>query len=120
MSRDRTMTILNRQQREHVRNTSAISLLSGLLPAWLKRAIWNFKYRDAFQDARTPASVVAYIATHFGRAPRLLDVGCGPGTFLRDLREAGWAGRYTGLDISDRAIGAARLLSDDRAEWIVG
>ena len=26
----------------------------------------------------------------------------------------------SGLDISDRAIGAAKLLSDDRAKWIVG
>ena len=98
----------------------AFFLLGGLSPAWLKRAIWNFKYRSAVPNGRSPASAVRYITTHFGPTTRLLDVGCGPGTFLRELREAGWTGRYTGLDISDRAVRTAKLLCDGSADWIVG
>ena len=100
-------------------NSSAISLVGRFSPAWVRRAIWNFKYRDASPNGRPPAGAVAYIAAHFGSTSRLLDVGCGPGTFLRRLREAGWMGLYTGLDISDKAIREAMLLSDCRADWIV-
>ena len=116
----RRLSATSRFRRAEDPDPPAFFLLGGLSPAWLKRAIWNFKYRSADPNGRSPASAVRYITTHFGPTTRLLDVGCGPGTFLRELREAGWTGHYTGLDISPRAVSAARLLFDERADWIVG
>jgi len=38
----------------------------------------------------------------------ILDMGCGNAWLLRSLREAGWRGRYTGVDNNDRLIVALR------------
>jgi 2-polyprenyl-3-methyl-5-hydroxy-6-metoxy-1,4-benzoquinol methylase len=46
------------------------------------------------------------IACHPFGAGRFLDVGCGAGTLLRKMVDAGWVG--TGLDISDSALAEAR------------
>jgi SAM-dependent methyltransferase len=97
-----------------------MSLLDSFSPASLKRLLWNEKYRRAVTDGRSPTSAVRYMAAQLGPATRLLDVGCGAGVFLKALRDAGWTGYYTGLDISDRAVDIARTLGDRKAEWIVG
>jgi SAM-dependent methyltransferase len=54
-----------------------------------------------------------------GAAPRseplrLLDFGCGAGTFLRQLRRSGMAAELTGCDVSDA------MLHEARARWDCG
>ena len=50
-----------------------------------------------------------------------LDVGCGPGMFLRYLRARGHAGRLAGLDQSGAMIAeAAESAMGSRIEWFVG
>ena len=53
----------------------------------------------------------------------LLDVGCGPGVFLRYLRSHGHTGRLAGLDQSAGMIAAASAASDadgQAIEWFTG
>jgi SAM-dependent methyltransferase len=107
-------------RRDEDSNPPALFLLGSLTPAWFKRVKWNFKYRKGKAPyGRSPASFVKYIVSHYASTTRLLDVGCGSGTFLQDLREAGWTGHYTGLDISARAINDAKRDFDNKADWIV-
>ena len=101
-------------------NPPAFFLLGNLIPAWLKCAIWDFKYHRADLNGRSPADALRFITMHCGPATRLLDIGCGAGVFLRELRKSGYNGHYTGFDISRRAINHARLLCDRQADWIVG
>jgi SAM-dependent methyltransferase len=50
-----------------------------------------------------------------------LDVGCGPGMFLRYLRARGHSGRLAGLDQSGAMIAeAAESAVGSRIEWVVG
>jgi ubiquinone/menaquinone biosynthesis C-methylase UbiE len=49
----------------------------------------------------------------------ILDVGCGPGTFLSLLRGRGYGGRLVGLDRSEAMIGEASA-RDGGIEWVVG
>ena len=107
-------------RREGDPNPPVLFLLGTVTPAWVKRVIWNFKYHKVSPYGSSPASFVMYIATHCDSSTRLLDVGCGSGTFLRELRAAGWTGQYTGLDISPRAIQDAKRLCGENAEWIAG
>lgn len=101
-------------------NPPAFFLLGSLIPAWLKCAIWNFKHHRADLNGKSPADALRYITQHCGPTTRLLDIGCGPGIFLRELRKSGYTGHYTGLDISRSAVNQARLLCDERADWVVG
>lgn len=51
----------------------------------------------------------------------LLDVGCGPGVFLRHLRGHGHTGRLAGLDQSNGMLATAREASAARnIEWLQG
>jgi ubiquinone/menaquinone biosynthesis C-methylase UbiE len=58
----------------------------------------------------TPLDLDAECAAVLGLAgdEALLDVGCGPGVFLRYLRDGGHRGRLAGLDQSSAMIGEAR------------
>jgi ubiquinone/menaquinone biosynthesis C-methylase UbiE len=49
----------------------------------------------------------------------ILDVGCGPGTFLSHLRDRGHTGRLVGLDRSEAMISEAVARSEE-IEWVVG
>ena len=51
-------------------------------------------------------------------ADRVLDVGCGTGELLHLAREAGHAGRLTGLDPADAMLEQARRRSD--IDWVHG
>lgn len=51
-------------------------------------------------------------------APSVLDVGCGLGDFLDYLRQRGFAGRYTGVDLVPELIEAARVRHDDQASAV--
>ncbi|WP_331747177.1 methyltransferase domain-containing protein (plasmid) [Streptomyces sp. NBC_00853] len=56
-----------------------------------------------------PPAVVDYIAGQFGSAtaqPRILDLGCGPGTLALDLAERGAS--VTAVDISEEMLAAGR------------
>lgn len=56
-------------------------------------------------------------------AEALLDVGCGPGTFLAFLRRSGHKGRLVGLDQSPGMIAEARTSANREGlalEWLVG
>ncbi|WP_052713666.1 class I SAM-dependent methyltransferase [Streptomyces katrae] len=56
-----------------------------------------------------PPAVVDYLATQWGRAttrPRILDLGCGPGTLTLDLAERGAA--VTAVDVSEEMLAAGR------------
>jgi ubiquinone/menaquinone biosynthesis C-methylase UbiE len=52
-------------------------------------------------------------------AESILDVGCGPGSFLSHLRRNGSHGRLVGLDRSDAMIADASA-RDPSVEWVVG
>ncbi|MER6317047.1 class I SAM-dependent methyltransferase [Streptomyces sp. NPDC001581] len=56
-----------------------------------------------------PSAVVDYIASQFGHAPaqpRILDLGCGPGTLALDLAERGAC--VTAVDMSEEMLAAGR------------
>lgn len=85
------------------------------VPCWLKRLAWDVKHRHSHLEA--PSEIVTRILEQDPR--RILDFGCGNGNLLRALRQGGWRGRYTGVDISARAIGIAQERFDPLADWIV-
>lgn len=43
----------------------------------------------------------------------VLDIGCGYGALLDDLRASGWEGQYLGFDLADEMVDAARRLHVD-------
>ncbi len=53
-------------------------------------------------------------------ASSVLDVGCGTGQMLRQLREAGHAGRLAGIDPDAAALRRARRGPDLAIEWVEG
>lgn len=84
-------------------------------PCWLKRLAWDVKHRHSHLEA--PSEIVTRILEQAPR--RVLDFGCGNGNLLRALRQGGWRGRYSGVDISERAICIAQESGDPLADWIV-
>ena len=53
-------------------------------------------------------------------AKSLIDVGCGFGDLLGELRAMGWKGHYTGIDILPEFIEVARGRNEAGASWITG
>lgn len=82
-------------------------------PTWIKRLVWNAKHAGARLAA--PADIVSRLLER--RVTSVLDMGCGTGDLYRSLRDRGWTGSYTGVDISDAAILRARRIGPE-AEWI--
>jgi len=79
---------------------------------WRRGDFWQFESSE-FEHARLARLFGAIADRHYGRA---LDLGCGIGTFTRQL--PGLAQEVLGLDISDAAIQRARRESpDSRVEF---
>jgi SAM-dependent methyltransferase len=75
--------------------------------------------------SETPLDLDAACAEALGLTgdEALLDVGCGPGVFLRHLRGHGHKGRLVGLDQSPAMIDQARLAAREAGaeiEWLTG
>jgi 2-polyprenyl-3-methyl-5-hydroxy-6-metoxy-1,4-benzoquinol methylase len=94
--------------------------LRAKLPIFAKKWIWNFKYGvKKYSSGGAPADVVAYLRRLPPQAS-LLELGCGHGFILKELRSSGWAGKYLGLDISAAAVKVASSQDQSgRSEWVV-
>jgi len=56
----------------------------------------------------------SYVNNYLKKSDSLLDVGCGLGDLCVYCRKNGWAGKYTGLDISDKMVEFTKnRLTDD-------
>jgi cyclopropane fatty-acyl-phospholipid synthase-like methyltransferase len=90
------------------------------VPIFLKKLIWELKY--GVQN-RAPYSIPEDVVSHLSRLPneaRILELGCGRGSLLKGLRQAGWQGHYCGVDISAAAIRvASEIESGANSSWIV-
>ena len=53
-------------------------------------------------------------------AKSLIDVGCGFGDLLGELRAMGWKGHYTGIDILPEFIEVARGRNEAGTSWVSG
>jgi 2-polyprenyl-3-methyl-5-hydroxy-6-metoxy-1,4-benzoquinol methylase len=71
-----------------------------LKPAW-----WGWGPTAAILSLFHPAREIGFAISYFGDG-RLLDFGCGSGTFLRRMDALGWD--VTGLDFSQAAVDAVR------------
>ncbi|GAA1553295.1 class I SAM-dependent methyltransferase [Streptomyces globosus] len=63
-----------------------------------------------------PTAVIDFLATQWGWAttrPRILDLGCGPGTLALDLAERG--ATITAVDVSEEMLAAGRAWAKDRS-----
>lgn len=71
---------------------------------------WAGSYDDdlAAWSYQAPAVVVGTVLTRHPEAASVLDVGCGTGLVGRELRLRGYAGRLTGLDLSEASLELAR------------
>jgi cyclopropane fatty-acyl-phospholipid synthase-like methyltransferase len=75
------------------------NLVARIVPQFVKRAIWQRKYRRGYRMDQ-PADMVALLRQH----ARVLELGCGRGGMLATLRSQGWNGYYHGVDISSEAL----------------
>lgn len=73
---------------------------------FLQRFGFNFSYfgRPPWDTGISPPELLDFIASH--PAGRALDLGCGTGTNVITLAQAGWS--VTGVDFAARAVGLAR------------
>ena len=90
------------------------------VPVFLKKLIWEIKYGvQNYSLPVAPGDAVSHLARLPNHA-RILELGCGGGSLLKGLRQAGWQGHYCGVDISEAAIrGASRIEKDANSSWIV-
>jgi 2-polyprenyl-3-methyl-5-hydroxy-6-metoxy-1,4-benzoquinol methylase len=67
----------------------------------------HYYVKTAREDARSFAKRLDLIQRHLvpapGRPPRLLELGCGPGTFMRVAKDRGWTVR--GVDLNAESVG---------------
>lgn len=97
-----------------------MSRLHAVLPAVAKRVVWNMKYGLLnYPKWTAPQDAVHYVCSSLSENTSVLELGCGRGSLLRGLREAGWMGHYCGVDISSRAIAEARTVVDQRSSWFI-
>jgi SAM-dependent methyltransferase len=87
-------------------------------PAWVKKLVWNWKHARIQTDPFS-SPLVSFLAPRIPREASLLDLGCAAGNLLAGLRRNGWNGEYVGVDVSPKAVSAARKMNDPRAKWIV-
>ena len=74
---------------------------------------WAESYNDDLASWRyqAPAVVAESVVTRRPDAGSLLDVGCGTGMVGKALRDRGYAGRLTGIDISEASLRLAEQTS---------
>jgi len=75
-------------------------MLADLLPASIKRIIWDRKYKKGYGFASVPKELPPLL----NERKLIVEMGCGKAALLHDLLHQGWDGRYTGVDISSAAI----------------
>jgi cyclopropane fatty-acyl-phospholipid synthase-like methyltransferase len=75
------------------------NLVATLAPQFIKRAIWQRKYRAGYSLPQ-PSDVLELLKARHN----VLEMGCGIGAMLRELRANGWTGRYRGVEISKHAV----------------
>jgi SAM-dependent methyltransferase len=75
----------------------------GRFANWLRYNFWYFG-QPPWDTGRTPPELLEFI--HQNPPGYALDIGCGTGTNLVSLAEAGWT--VTGVDFAIRAVAAAR------------
>jgi 2-polyprenyl-3-methyl-5-hydroxy-6-metoxy-1,4-benzoquinol methylase len=89
-------------------------------PTFVKKLIWEIKY--GFRNYAMPVAP-ADVVSDLSRLPnhaRILELGCGGGSLLKALRQAGWQGHYCGNDISETAIrGASKIEKNGNSSWVV-
>jgi SAM-dependent methyltransferase len=73
----------------------------------------------AYQQPRHDLPAVVLDAAELSGAETVLDVGCGPGTYLAALGERGHAGPALGVDLSEGMLTSARTRAP-RARFAVG
>jgi predicted TPR repeat methyltransferase len=94
-------------------------LRSGL-PVIVKRMTWEVKYGLlGYSFPAAPRDVIEHLISTLSPRGNVLELGCGSGTLLHGLRQAGYAGHYCGVDISQSAIGKASQRGDQKSSWIV-
>lgn len=88
-------------------------------PTFVKRIVWDRKHRNVSVDAkRCPHDLLECLSTLEPDA-EILDLGCGAGNLRAALRSLGWKGHFIGVDVSQKAIDAAKESQDVNAEWHV-
>lgn len=73
---------------------------------------WDAMHRHYFPDydERWQAVINAAAAHDLGEAPRILDLGCGPGTLTRQLQEAIPRAQVVGVDADPMLVAMARAI----------
>ncbi|PYR58219.1 MAG: hypothetical protein DMF85_11405 [Acidobacteria bacterium] len=94
-----------------VRNTIR-GLLQSYGPPSVKRRLWNSEFSRGRWDGDGGSSrdVVYQFVENYAAGGSILDLGCGQGRAGNELDETKYA-RYTGVDVSDVALAAARQIS---------
>lgn len=97
-----------------------MNTLRSVLPVAVKKVMWDLKYGAlGYSMSLAPADAVAELLRNLHDATSILELGCGTGSLLTALRNAGWEGHYCGVDISPRAIKSAQKRSDQKSSWVV-
>ncbi|OIN58152.1 class I SAM-dependent methyltransferase [Arsenicibacter rosenii] len=91
----------------------------------VNRDRWNYQYDKglwhglkALDELGRFSVVVGYIKFLKPDQPDILEIGCGEGLLQQRLQQQNY-GRFVGLDISDRAIDAARADADPKCTYLV-
>jgi 2-polyprenyl-3-methyl-5-hydroxy-6-metoxy-1,4-benzoquinol methylase len=79
-----------------------------ILPKWMQRATWNREYAAGEWDSKglhTPNDPIHELFAKYCADRNICDIGCGPGDTIVEMPPTYRS--YTGIDISDVALGIA-------------
>jgi SAM-dependent methyltransferase len=99
-----------------------LAALSQALEDFYSRPATRQAYQAMIDDAENaqPQTRAELVQAVLARRPAaVLEVGCGSGHICRLLRQAGYQGRYTGLEMSAEVIGVNRQ-QHPQEEWVCG
>lgn len=92
-------------------------MFRSIAPAFIKKLVWDRRYQNAKTNPDTcPRDLLGHLSS-IDRSASVLDLGCGAGNLLVAMRRRGWAGHFTGVDVSEQAIETARNIGDAKAQW---